>query len=545
MAALDRTHMLEITEDNFPEHLEQLPSDQLLALLREDPPLYDQRGAATIVRMRGWVMLTLARTELLDSALPFLLEDLDSSVDAYLVAAAASALRSYPTPNTAFAPFVVRAITNIRYRDERLSLETYGGFAIGTKGTSPVRELLTTLTWLGPHARAMIPDIESLRTGPTALSKKYQPDLEKILNNLQSESASSDCCDLPDSVRDLFSWLRPSRSSSSSIASTVFEDQNGRTITFGEYFHGRPSIVVFFYTRCDNPLKCSLTITKLARIQKLLETEGLADQINTAGITYDPGFDLPERLLNYGQHRGIHFAPHHRLLRAPEGLNDLRKHFQLGVNFIESLVNRHRIELYILDAKGQTAGYFGRIQWNEKDVVNRAIEVLKENERVATPSHLRVASPVFSTAVALGLALFPKCPFCWAAYLSLFGIAGLETIPYSPWLQPILALLLLSNLTSVWLRARTTNRMLPFYLVTAGALTLILSKAFAAPAAANFLGVFLTLLGSVWSTYSARSATIGSTRVARRAGMRQANNATTNSTIETPVNVSGSVGEMP
>src|SRR5262249_586865 len=150
-----------------------------------------------------------------------------------------------------------------------------------------------------------------------------------------------------------------------------------------------------------------------ARIQKLLETEGLADQINTAGITYDPGFDLSERLLNYGRHRGIHFAPQHRLLRAPDGLNALRKHFHLGGNSIESLVNRHRIELYILDAKGQTAGYFGRIQWNERDVVDRAIEVLKEGNNSSAPSRLRVASPFFSTAVALGLALFPKCPFCW------------------------------------------------------------------------------------------------------------------------------------
>ena len=500
MAALGRTqHMTAFTEDNFCEHLEQLSHDELLDLLREDHQLYDQRGTTTVVRMRGWVMLTLARTALPDAALPFVLEDLDTGVDAYLVAAAAAALRSYPNPNPAFAPFVVRAITNIRYRDERLSLETYGGFAIGTKGTSPVRELLTTLAWLGPHAHTVIPDIDSLCTGPTALSKKYQPTIEQIRNRLQSQSESDDCCRLPDSVRDLFSWMRISRTSSSSIESTVFEDQNSNTITFGEYFHGRPSIVVFFYTRCDNPLKCSLTITKLARIQKLLEEEGFADQINTAGITYDPGFDLPERMLNYGHHRGIRFASQHRLLRSEDGLDALRKHFQLGVNFIESLVNRHRIELYILDAKGQTAGYFGRIQWNEKDVVERAIEVLKENERV---ERVRVASPVFGTAVALGLALFPKCPFCWAAYLSLFGIAGLESIPYSPWLQPVLAILLLSNLTSVWFRARTTGRMLPFYLVTAGAITIILSKAFAAPIAASFLGVLLTLIGSIWSTFS-------------------------------------------
>src|SRR5262249_17512317 len=114
------------------------------------------------------------------------------------------------------------------------------------------------------------------------------------------------------------------------------------------------------------------------------------------------------------------------------------------------------------------------------------------------------------TAVALGLALFPKCPFCWAAYLSLFGIAGLQSIPYSPWLQPVLAILLLSNLTSVWFRARTTARMLPFYLVTAGALTIIASKAFSGPSVASFLGVFLTLIGSILSTFS-RSLTAGRT----------------------------------
>lgn len=450
--------------------------------------------------MRGWVVLTLARTKLSEAALPFVLEELDTGVDAYLVATAAFALRSYPMPSPAFAPFVVRAITNIRYRDERVSLENYGGYAIGSTGTTPVRELLATLLWLGSHARAVVSEIELLRKGPTALNKKYYPELDQLLTVMSPSEETADCCQLPDGVRDLFSWMRADRTSSARIEGTVFEDQNGEPITFGEFFHGRPSIVAFFYTRCDNPLKCSLTITKLARIQQLLEAEGVVDQISTAGITYDPGFDQPERLLNYGAHRGVRFAAHHRLLRAREGIESVRKHFKLGVNFIESLVNRHRIEIYILDAKGRVAGYFGRIQWNEKDVVQRALEVLRENLKVKTSARLNFASPVFGTAVALALALFPKCPFCWAAYLSLFGIMGLGSIPYSPWLQPVLAILLLSNLTSIWFRARATGRMLPFYLVTAGAIAIVASKAFSGPDTAGFLGVALTFVGSVWST---------------------------------------------
>src|SRR6185369_16794604 len=175
----------------------------------------------------------------------------------------------------------------------------------------------------------------------------------------------------------------------------------------------------------------------------------------------------------------------------------------------------------------------------------------KENKQ----TRAAVASPVFATAAAVALALFPKCPLCWAAYLSLFGIAGLESIPYAPWLQPLLAIMLLLNLTSIWFRARATNRLMPFYLVVAGALAVIASKAFGVFGTVGLIGVFLTLAGSVWSTlnrkkaqneaHSVLSAIIGSTWVARRAGIKHASSATTSSTIETPVNVSGSVADTP
>jgi protein SCO1 len=174
------------------------------------------------------------------------------------------------------------------------------------------------------------------------------------------------------------SWAIGSRRGCEPIESTVFEDHDGAEITFDKFFKGHPSIVVFFYTRCDNPLKCSLTVTKLANVQKLLEARGLADQISTAAITYDPGFDLPERLRGYGQNRGVRLDVRHRMLRTIDDIDRLRGHFNLGVNFIESLVNRHRIEVYVLDAGGRIAACFERIHWDEQQVVDRAIEMLKE-----------------------------------------------------------------------------------------------------------------------------------------------------------------------
>src|SRR3989442_710320 len=315
--------------------------EQLTDLLREDHPLYDQRGTATTIQMRGWVLLALARAGISDAELIFVLEELDTGVDAYLVAAAARALRSYLHPTAALAPFVMRALTNIRYRDDPVSFENYGEYDVSSTGTTPVSELLTTLGWLGQHARGVLPELEELRAQRGGLSRKRLIDVDRAREAIRGadqvdESGAGTCCTLPSGLKNPFSWALSSRRGCEPIELTVFEDHGGELITFKEFFKGHPSIVVFFYTRCDNPLKCSLTITKLARIQKLLEARGVVDQIHTAAITYDPAFDLPERIRGYGQNRGVRMDACHRMLRATDGIDILRRHFNLGVNFIES-----------------------------------------------------------------------------------------------------------------------------------------------------------------------------------------------------------------
>ena len=67
---------------------------------------------------------------------------------------------------------------------------------------------------------------------------------------------------------------------------------------------------------------------------------------------------------------------YHRMLRVIEGYDLLRRHFELGVNFGKSLVNWHRIEVYILDAEGRIANRFERLHWDEEQVVARAVEML-------------------------------------------------------------------------------------------------------------------------------------------------------------------------
>jgi protein SCO1 len=378
-----------LSEQQFGALVEALSSDptrraELTDLLREDHPVYDQRSAAAIVRMRGWILVALTHVGLTDATLLFVLEELDTGRDAYLVAAAARALRSYPKPVAAFAPFVMRAIANIRYHDEYVAFEHYGEYATSATETTPLRELLATLVWLGPYARDVLPELEELHANRGGgFSNKLLLEIDRAQKAISGPAPSREhrtdmCCTLPTSFGDAFSWVRGSRCGCETIESTVFEDHDGTTITFGEFFRGHPSVVVFFYTRCDNPQKCSLTIAKLARVQNLLLERGLGKQIRTAAITYDPAFDIPERLRGYAQNRGVLMNVDHRMLRAIDGINELSAHFKLGVNFIESLVNRHRIEVYLLDAAGGIAASFERIHWDEQQIVDRAVALLNE-----------------------------------------------------------------------------------------------------------------------------------------------------------------------
>lgn len=534
----------QVSELRFSALVDEMKSDPdraalLVDLLREDHLIYDQRGTAATIRMRGWVLLAFEHLGLPEGALLFVLEELDNGRDPYLVAAAAKCLRSYPHPSPAIAAFLMRALANIQFHDDLVCLERYGGYTasrpgteaqgttvLGTKvvGTTAIDELLMALRWLGPLAKDAASVIETMladnKKGGGALSQTQLHELHAILKSLHSaesplEPVPSHCCTLPASIGAFREWLAGKGSNDVGqndvgpgngqpneqfIETIVFEDQDGERIKFGEFFRDRPSIVAFFYTRCTNPLKCSLTVTKLGRLQKLLAERHLDDQIRTAAITYDPEFDLAERLRGYGGSRDVRMDANNRLLRTVEGIEPLRKYFRLGVNFIQLLVNRHRVEVYILDASGSIAASFERIQWDENEVLDRATALLARDASTAVYN----ASSALSI-LSLATAFFPKCPVCWAAYLSVFGIAGLEQLPYSPWLLPLFACLILINLGSLWLQRRSRQGTIGFYLTATGAFLILVCGIGLELGYASAAGVVLTIAGSLLSVFASKN----------------------------------------
>jgi len=153
------------------------------------------------------------------------------------------------------------------------------------------------------------------------------------------------------------------------------QNQDGKCARFGDIFAGRPGIVAFFYTRCMNPNKCSRTISQLAEMQRVIRERAIGNPAMIAGITYDPEYDLPERLHRYGTDRRLAFDENCQLLRSTGSFDAIRDGLQLGVGYGSSTVNRHRIEVLVIDRAGAIVHSNVRRLWDVKELTDLLLDV--------------------------------------------------------------------------------------------------------------------------------------------------------------------------
>ena len=385
MGARESIHMLdhETSEQEFAELVDrarrELDNQLLVELLPERRPVYRARSANSVNRMRGYLLAAFEDAGLPEEALPYVFEELESSRAAYLVAAAAKALRGRERRSSDAVPFLLKAIENIKYADDAVSFDSYRPSWPPAGHTTALNEIAATIAWLGSEASSALPELRNLLDEPRVLSEAARAQLESVVSRL---TAAASCCATPvpspccaERAETAPPVTHENHPRTEVPIDVELEDQDGARVTFGGFLAAKPSVVAFFYTRCDNPNKCSLTITKLGQLQRRLAELGLDVRIQTAAISYDPEFDLPARLRAYAENRGIVFNPSNRLFRTTGALAPLEEYFQLGVSFGESLVNRHRIEIFLLDQQGRIAATFTRLQWDIEEVLAQAADL--------------------------------------------------------------------------------------------------------------------------------------------------------------------------
>jgi protein SCO1/2 len=88
------------------------------------------------------------------------------------------------------------------------------------------------------------------------------------------------------------------------VPSFILTTEAGENITPASY-KGRPWIVTFIFTRCAVPNFCPRMSKNFATIQNMLkDADGPLTETRLLSISFDPEFDTPAVLNQYGQHEG-------------------------------------------------------------------------------------------------------------------------------------------------------------------------------------------------------------------------------------------------
>lgn len=491
LAALPAADQGPLTEAQFRQAVDGVaagsaPPALLFELLDERHACFQGKGAAAVTRMRSWALLALRRgPSPWAEARDRVVEELQTSLSPYAVAAAARVLPHVCSEADGRLGSALRtAAETVARSDDLVDLSRWGGVPAAQASTS-----LSEAATAGSRQDAA----ETTTASAEVARAQAWFDSARLVRARSHE---------PDAVV----WGRAAvpRPTALALENVVFEDQAGRRLEAAEFFFGQPTFVVFFYTRCDNPRKCSLTIGRLAQLQALLGDADLLGTIRTAAITYDPQFNHPQRLRGYAESRSVRLDDNHRVLRVVEGAADLQKAFDVGAGFVSTLVNRHRIEAHLLDASGRRCISYTRLMWSEQVVLEDvrarlatdhgqtsaagcavvAEPASKNSPPVAAssavpavaavgPRRLHRAGVGMAPVWALLLALFPKCPLCGAGYLSLTGLAALPQLPGWYWTWPLFVLALLVNLAALVYLARRRRRWGAVLLGAAGLVVLL------------------------------------------------------------------------
>lgn len=343
--------------------------EEMVDLLADDCPVYVGRSSNVVERIRAYAMAALGSIGLPPAALPYVLEELETGRNPYSVAAAGAALRGCTAVPDEVVPLILSAIRRLQPTDTSVCFDSFSVAPEHTRSDTALTVLVRTLAQLGSGASSAVAELQAMAQERGSYAPRVRSEMQRSVTAITAANGASPCCS-GTGTHAVAPAPRAPLCLDQELLDLRMQDQDGLRLTLGDALLGRPTALGFFYTRCGNPEKCSLTVAKLAALQRRLLEEGLAGGINIIGITYDPAFDLPGRIRTYGEDRGLVFDTRCRFLRTARTFEPLRKGLQLGVSFGPATVNRHRLDFFVLDSVGQVVLAHRRRLWSEDEVLD-------------------------------------------------------------------------------------------------------------------------------------------------------------------------------
>jgi protein SCO1/2 len=276
----------------------ELSSRLLVELLSERHAVYNERPGYQMNRIKGYALASFADVGLPDSAINFVLDELQNSRNAYTVAGAAKGLRGSKRPKAEYANFLIQAVHNLRYHDDSLDLTEFKPARPLRHPSSGKLEIFRTLQWLKGYAKAVLPELNSFLKNSIDFPPEIRKEIQTTINAIECDERQLDlsCCDVQGKTEIGAELWRTGRRTIYSIGHLEVENEEGVSMALTDVIDLKHTAVAFFYTRCMNPNKCTLTINKMGWLQKELVKIGLEGKANLIAFTYDPPYDTPTKM---------------------------------------------------------------------------------------------------------------------------------------------------------------------------------------------------------------------------------------------------------
>ncbi|HEY6952656.1 MAG TPA: SCO family protein [Bacteroidota bacterium] len=164
------------------------------------------------------------------------------------------------------------------------------------------------------------------------------------------------------------------------IPDPEFTNQESKKLHLSAY-RGKVIALTFIYTRCPLPDFCIRMSDNFSRIQNSLKkNRSLDGKWHLFSITFDPDFDKPSILKQYGKTYGADFSDWDFLVTDKQSLEKIADAFDLTYQPDEGGLIAHTLRTVIVDSKGNVVRILKGNDWTP-DQVAASISELTANNR--------------------------------------------------------------------------------------------------------------------------------------------------------------------
>jgi cytochrome oxidase Cu insertion factor (SCO1/SenC/PrrC family) len=383
-------------------------SEILSSMLPYQSEIYQNRDKWEVLRLRSYILLTLGEIGFPDSAIPILVDALayvDERMKVVELGSAIKVVGNFGVEGSLFGESVISAYNRV-FSDEEFSLERYEvGFSKDEATTIQIEIVRSLGKICNKKDDYAIKFLNSVLTSSDdfGFDKRVTTEAQRSLNIiLQRESDRKTDKGISKGLLHLCTYDKKERSNETPGILNGIErspyieakdrkevinknisltDHNGIKGEFTELID-RPTLLTFFYTRCQNDRKCSATISHLASLQNHLRNLSLSNKVRLVAVTFEPQHDSPDLLKRYLTDRGVKLGNEAMAIKLEsEGHKALLEEMHIPVGYNSGWVNGHGIEAVLLDKDKRIARKYNSLFWNTSELLADFTRLLGEGSR--------------------------------------------------------------------------------------------------------------------------------------------------------------------